>query len=62
VTEQGAGHLGEVVRLTVTSVLQTKAGRMIFGRHDPTGAGAGSPRGAGAPGSHENLGRPGREA
>ncbi|HWE38805.1 MAG TPA: PIN domain-containing protein [Isosphaeraceae bacterium] len=57
VTEQGAGHLGEVVRLTVTSVLQTKAGRMIFGRHDPTG----SPRGAGASGPHENLGRSGRD-
>ena len=32
VTEQGAYHLGETVRLTVTSVLQTSAGRMIFGR------------------------------
>ena len=34
VTEQGAYHLGETVRLTVTSVLQTSAGRMIFGRID----------------------------
>ena len=34
VTEQGAYHLGETVRLTVTSVLQTSAGRMIFGRLD----------------------------
>ena len=34
VTEQGAYHLGEIVRLTVTSVLQTSAGRMIFGRLD----------------------------
>lgn len=32
VAEQGAHHLSEVVRLTVTSVLQTSAGRMIFGR------------------------------
>jgi uncharacterized protein YacL len=32
VTEQGAYHLGETVRITVTSVLQTSAGRMIFGR------------------------------
>ena len=32
VTEQGGYHLGETVRLTVTSVLQTSAGRMIFGR------------------------------
>jgi hypothetical protein len=34
VAEQGAYHLGETVRLTVTSVLQTSAGRMIFGRID----------------------------
>lgn len=34
VAEQGAYHLGEIVRLTVTSVLQTSAGRMIFGRLD----------------------------
>ena len=34
VTEQGGYHLGETVRLTVTSVLQTSAGRMIFGRMD----------------------------
>jgi uncharacterized protein YacL len=32
VTEHGQQHLGEMVRLTVTSVLQTSAGRMIFGR------------------------------
>ncbi len=32
VAEQGAHHLGETIRLTVTSVLQTSAGRMIFGR------------------------------
>ena len=49
VAEQGAYHLGETVRLTVTSVLQTSAGRMIFGRLDaPSGssrpvAGAASP-------------------
>ncbi len=43
VAEQGANHLGELVRLTVTSVLQTSAGRMIFGRLDfPP-----SPRGGG---------------
>jgi uncharacterized protein YacL len=34
VAEQGAYHLGENARLTVTSVLQTSAGRMIFGRID----------------------------
>jgi uncharacterized protein YacL len=36
VAEQGGYHLGETIRLTVTSVLQTSAGRMIFGRIDPT--------------------------
>ncbi len=35
VTEQGAYHLGETIKLTVTSVLQTSAGRMIFGRIEP---------------------------
>jgi len=35
VAEQGGYHLGETVKLTVTSVLQTSAGRMIFGRIDP---------------------------
>ncbi|AGA30545.1 PIN/TRAM domain-containing protein [Singulisphaera acidiphila] len=34
VAEQGGYHLGETIRLTVTSVLQTSAGRMIFGRMD----------------------------
>ncbi len=34
VTEQGAHHLGAMIRLTVTSVLQTSAGRMIFGKLD----------------------------
>jgi uncharacterized protein YacL len=66
VTEQGAHHLGETVRLTVTSVLQTSAGRMIFGRLDPVGTAQGGGHGPGRPASgsvppHENLGRPGRE-
>jgi uncharacterized protein YacL len=34
VAEQGRGHVGEEVRLMVTSVLQTSAGRMIFGKLD----------------------------
>src|SRR5262245_53494019 len=34
VAEQGRGHMGEEVRLMVTSVLQTSAGRMIFGKLD----------------------------
>jgi uncharacterized protein YacL len=32
VIEQGRNHIGDVVDITVTSVLQTSAGRMIFGR------------------------------
>ncbi len=32
VAEQGRGHIDEEVTITVTSILQTSAGRMIFGR------------------------------
>ena len=32
VAEQGRPHMGEDVTITVTSILQTSAGRMIFGR------------------------------
>jgi uncharacterized protein YacL len=42
VVEQGRGHLNEEVEFTVTSALQTSAGRMIFGRMGdgaPTGSG-----------------------
>ena len=35
VVEQGRAHIGIEVSITVTSVLQTPAGRMIFGRVDP---------------------------
>jgi uncharacterized protein YacL len=38
VAEHGHNHLGETIRLTVTSVLQTSAGRMIFGRLEGTAA------------------------
>ena len=34
VVEQGRAYLGQEVVITVTSVLQTPAGRMIFGRID----------------------------
>ncbi len=56
VAEQGAYHLGETLRLTVTSVLQTSAGRMIFGRIDtvqtkqPVGTAAGGQQETQAPG------------
>ncbi len=56
VAEQGQHHLGETIRLTVTSVLQTSAGRMIFGRIDsPTGP---APRATNNT-PQENQGRPG---
>jgi uncharacterized protein YacL len=32
VVEQGSAHLGKEVTVTVTSALQTAAGRMIFGK------------------------------
>jgi uncharacterized protein YacL len=35
VVEQGRSHIGQEVSITVTSVLQTPAGRMIFGRIEP---------------------------
>lgn len=45
VVEQGVHHLGELVRMAVTSVLQTSAGRMIFGRLDgPAGVGPSRPQ------------------
>lgn len=48
VVEQGVHHLGEIVRMIVTSVLQTSAGRMIFGRLEgaPSGGSSSGPRGA----------------
>lgn len=36
VVEQGRDHIGEVVAIAVTSVLQTSAGRMVFGRYEST--------------------------
>jgi uncharacterized protein YacL len=48
VVEQGRSHLGQEVTITVTSVLQTPAGRMIFGRIETTRHVA-TPAGAGAP-------------
>jgi len=36
VVEQGRTYIGQEVNITVTSVLQTPAGRMVFGRVDPT--------------------------
>ena len=36
VVDQGRSHIGERVSVTVTSVLQTSAGRMVFARYDYT--------------------------
>lgn len=42
VVEGGRDHLGKEVKINVTSVLQTSAGRMIFGKYMPDGqSGAG---------------------
>jgi uncharacterized protein YacL len=38
VVEQGKHAIGQEVSITVTSVLQTPAGRMIFGRIEPRSA------------------------
>jgi hypothetical protein len=45
VVEQGRSAIGQEVNITVTSVLQTPAGRMVFGRIEPRapeGKGAGA--------------------
>jgi uncharacterized protein YacL len=45
VVEQGRSAIGQDVNITVTSVLQTPAGRMIFGRieHRPPAGSGGQP-------------------
>jgi uncharacterized protein YacL len=53
VVEQGVHHLGEIVRMVVTSVLQTSAGRMIFGRLE--GAPTGGSSSSSARGSHHSA-------
>jgi uncharacterized protein YacL len=42
VVEGGRAQIGQEIVIVVTSVLQTPAGRMIFGRFDGRGAGVGS--------------------
>jgi uncharacterized protein YacL len=42
VAEQGRPYIGQEVTITVTSILQTPAGRMIFGRADAKGSGGSS--------------------
>jgi len=65
VIEQGRPHIGQEVQIVVTSVLQTPAGRMIFGRpdqrlsgsHTPYPGGASTPT-PGAPGDSKMGGPP----
>lgn len=45
VVEGGREHIGKEVRISVTSVLQTSAGRMIFGRYAGSSEMAGGPAG-----------------
>jgi len=46
VVEQGRSAVGQEVAITVTSVLQTNAGRMIFGRLDQRSSPAATPSAA----------------
>jgi uncharacterized protein YacL len=55
VIEQGRGSIGTEVSLVVTSVLQTPAGRMIFGRIEARPSGAFSPVGGGTSGSYQPV-------
>ena len=43
VVEQGRPHIGQEIPIVVTSVLQTPAGRMIFGRPDQRASGTHTP-------------------
>ncbi|HEX6962507.1 MAG TPA: TRAM domain-containing protein, partial [Lacipirellula sp.] len=49
VIEGGRDHIGENVHVQVTSVLQTSAGRMIFGRYESRVAANARPPGSSAP-------------
>jgi uncharacterized protein YacL len=64
VVEQGRSSIGQEVSIIVTSVLQTPAGRMIFGRIDASRGGGGgrgpghgpdSGKGGGSSGSHSDV-------
>lgn len=72
VAEDGGGHIGETVQMTVTSSLQTSAGRLIFARIGqepgeeeqlPQGSAEGAPTSAPAPAAPAvNPGEPERPA
>ena len=48
VVDNGREYIGQIMEIAVTSMLQTSAGRMIFGRIDGADGGGGQsgPRGA----------------
>ena len=52
VVEQGRPHIGQEISILVTSVLQTPAGRMIFGRPEARPSGAYVPPGGGSSSSY----------
>ncbi len=57
VVEQGRNQIGQEVSIVVTSVLQTPAGRMIFGRPESknSGPGSGGNSGASSPGKSSST-------
>ncbi len=58
VVENGRDHIGVTVTISVTSVLQTSAGRMIFGRYESTVGKPGSSanaKGKSAPNDHHGA-------
>ena len=60
VVEQGRSLIGQEVAIVVTSVLQTPAGRMIFGRPDQRTSGSPTPYpGPGGAGGGSSMGSPG---
>ncbi|MBY0456402.1 MAG: TRAM domain-containing protein, partial [Gemmataceae bacterium] len=56
VIEQGRPHIGQEVSIVVTSVLQTPAGRMIFGRPDQRASGSHTPYPGHTPGPGDARG------
>jgi uncharacterized protein YacL len=58
VIEQGRNQVGQEVSLVVTSVLQTPAGRMIFGRIEARPSGAYVPVGGPQSGTQQAIGGP----
>jgi uncharacterized protein YacL len=62
VVEQGRNYIGQEVGISVTSVLQTPAGRMIFGRVESRSPSPGTPFSSGGSDKHKIDGPPGNES